>query len=137
MKNTALKRALSTVVVLGTLGTAVLATAGSASAVTRDGYLDIREFGLFYNSSLGGSFIDLYMADGDLANDRFISPGPGQGYAVGNNAASYFNKDKVTWYVYTGASAGGIEGWIPADRFGTFSDTFKNEVSSVYHFKAR
>lgn len=137
MKNTALRRALSTVVVLGTLGTGVLATTGTASAVTRDGYLDIHEFGLFYNSSLGGSFIDLYMADGDLSNDRFITPGPGQGYAVGNNAASYFNKDDVTWYVYTGASAGGIEGWIPANRFGTFSTTFKNEVSSVYHFKAR
>lgn len=137
MKNTALRRALSAVVVLGTLGTGVLATGGTASAVTRDGYLDIREFGLFYNSSLGGSFIDLYMADSDLANDRFITPGPGQGYAVGNNAASYFNKDKVTWYVYTGAGAGGIEGWIPADRFGTFSTTFKNQVSSVYHFKAR
>ncbi|MFE0649252.1 hypothetical protein ACFVZH_11755 [Streptomyces sp. NPDC059534] len=137
MQSTVVRRALSTVVALTALGAGVLAGGGTAAASTKDGELELREFGLYYNSSLMGSVLDLYLADSNLADDRFPGYGSGQGQIVDNNAASYFNRDRVVWYVYTGSFAGGVEGSLPANYYGNASATFKNQVSSAYHYKAR
>ncbi|MEU4062084.1 hypothetical protein AB0F25_06540 [Streptomyces wedmorensis] len=137
MQSTLVRRAISTAIALTALGAGVLACGGTAAAANKDGELEYREFGLFYNSSLMGSVFDLYLADSNLADDRFPGYGSGQGEIVDNNAASYFNRDRVVWFVYTGSYAGGIEGSIPAGYYGNASLTFKNQVSSAYHYKAR
>ncbi|MFE2555127.1 hypothetical protein ACFXGT_03695 [Streptomyces sp. NPDC059352] len=132
MKNTGLRRTLSTAVALGALGAGALATAAPASAANKDGYLDYHEFSLTYYASQTGSWTDFLYDEALLSNDTFITPGDGQGKIVDNNAESYFNRDNVTWYVYTNSYAGGIEGWIPAEHLGNFSTNFKNQVSSIY-----
>lgn len=109
-----------------------LATAMPASAANKDGSMDYNEFALFYDDGNRGSWTDFFYDESFLSNDRFITPGSGQGQVVDNNAESYFNFDNVNWYVYTGAEAKGTEGWIPRDRLGDFSGNFVNQVSSIY-----
>ncbi|MCX4982713.1 hypothetical protein [Streptomyces sp. NBC_00572] len=133
MKNTALRRTLGTFVALGALGAGVLVTAAPASAASKDGHLDYNEFSLNWEDTQGGAWTDFQYDESLLNNDRFVTPGPGSGAVVDNNAESYFNFGSRTWYVYTGAEAKGVEGWIPADLMGNFSTTFKNQVSSIYN----
>ncbi|MEU7020532.1 peptidase inhibitor family I36 protein [Streptomyces sp. NPDC046203] len=138
MQRTALRRIAATTVALAALGAGALATAGSASAATgKNGVLETGEFGLYYNSNQGGAVFDLFLSDANFINDYFAGPGNGAGQNVNDNTASYKNRDSNTWWVYTNADAGGIEGSIPAGYSGNASTTFKNEISSAYYYKAR
>ncbi|MFE3073195.1 peptidase inhibitor family I36 protein [Streptomyces sp. NPDC059247] len=137
MQRTALRRVAATAVALAALGAGALATAGSASATTKNGSLETGEFGLFYNSGQGGAVFDLYIADDNFDDDWFPGPGNGAGQKVNDNTASYWNADSLTWWVYTDAYAGGVEGSLPPGYLGDASSNFKNKISSAYHYKAR
>ncbi|WP_157869980.1 MULTISPECIES: peptidase inhibitor family I36 protein [unclassified Streptomyces] len=138
MQRTALRRVAATAVALVAIGAGALATAGSASAATgKNGYLESGELGLYYNSNQAGAVFDLYIADDNFSDDWFPGPGNGAGQPVNDNTASYHNADSLTWYVYTDAYAGGIEGSLPPGYVGNASTTFKNQISSAYHYKAR
>ena len=120
-----------------------LGAAGQAAADTgeKDGGLWSGEFGLFYNSGQAGCVFDLRYADVNFSGDAFKGylgeSCSGKGQSVNDNTASYWNIDTYTWWVYTDANAGGIEGSVPADYFGNASSNFKNEISSAYWYKAR
>ncbi|MFF9849704.1 peptidase inhibitor family I36 protein [Streptomyces litmocidini] len=138
MQRTALRRVAATAIALAAIGAGALATAGSASAATgKNGYLESGELGLFYNSGQSGAVWDLYVADDNFDGDRFPGPGAGAGESVNDNTASYWNADSLTWWVYTDAYAGGIEGSLPAGYIGNATTNFKNRISSAYHYKAR
>ncbi|MEU3604918.1 hypothetical protein AB0E83_05595 [Streptomyces sp. NPDC035033] len=132
MKSTALRRVLGTTVALGTLAVGALVTAAPASAANKDGSLDYNEFALFYEDGQHDSWTDFFYDEALLNNDRFLTAGIGSGQIVDNNAESYFNYDNVTWHVYTGSYANGVEGWIPRETLGDFSSNFTNQVSSIY-----
>ncbi|WP_326628722.1 MULTISPECIES: peptidase inhibitor family I36 protein [unclassified Streptomyces] len=115
-----------------------LGTAGQALAAEKNGVLDSGEIGLFYNSGQSGCVFDLAYADTNFSGDVFKGGScSGSGQSVNDNTASYWNQDVYTWWVYTDANAGGIEGSVPADYFGNASSNFKNEISSAYWYKAR
>jgi len=133
MKNIALRRTLGTVAALSALTVGALAAAAPASAESKDGSMDFNEFGLNFLASQGGSWTDFKYDESLLNNDHFLTTGTGKGGTVDNNAESYFNRGNLTWYVYTGTAANGIEGWIPGDYLGNFSTNFKNQVSSIYN----
>ncbi|MGW5774961.1 peptidase inhibitor family I36 protein [Streptomyces sp. NPDC003863] len=138
MQRTALRRVAATAIALAALGAGALATAGSASAATgKNGYLESGEFGLFYNSNQAGAVFDLYVSDANFDDDYFPGPGNGAGQKVNDNTASYWNQDSNTWWVYTDAYAGGVEGSLPVGYYGNASTTFKNQISSAYYYKAR
>ncbi|MER8231260.1 peptidase inhibitor family I36 protein [Streptomyces sp. NPDC094049] len=138
MQRTALRRVAATAVALAALGAGALATAGSASAATgKNGYLESGEFGLFYNSGQGGAVFDLFVSDDNFDDDWFPGPGNGAGQKVNDNTASYWNADSLTWWVYTDAYAGGVEGSLPPGYVGDASSNFKNKISSAYYYKAR
>ncbi|MDX3237564.1 peptidase inhibitor family I36 protein [Streptomyces sp. ME03-5709C] len=117
----------------------VLGTAGQALAAEKNGALESGEMGMFYNSGQAGCVFDLAYADVNFSGDVFkgATSCAGKGQSVNDNTASYWNQDVYTWWVYTDANAGGIEGSVPADYFGNASSNFKNEISSAYWYKAR
>ncbi|MFI2352013.1 hypothetical protein ACH492_34435 [Streptomyces sp. NPDC019443] len=122
------------------LGSASLATAGSASAATHDnGVMEQGEFGMYYNSYQGGCVFDLFNADGNFSGNYFKT-GPyrsscgGMGESTNDNTASFHNWDNYTWHVFTDSSGGGVHGWLDSGIKGNFSTNFKNEVSSAYWY---
>ncbi|MEU7020537.1 hypothetical protein ABZ990_07735 [Streptomyces sp. NPDC046203] len=134
MQHIALRRIAGTVVALAALGAGALVTAGSASAATgKNGVLESGEMGFFCSSD---SVFDLYTSDSNFGDDQFVA-GTCKGKPVQGNITSLWNRDSATWWVYTGADAGGIEGGIPAGYSGNTSSTFKNAISSAYYYKAR
>ncbi|MFG2111397.1 peptidase inhibitor family I36 protein [Streptomyces sp. NPDC048718] len=137
MQSTALRRIATTAVALAALGAGALVTAGSASAATgKNGVLESGEMGFFCSSNQAGSVFDLYDGDGDFRDDRFVA-GSCQGQPVYGNVSSVWNRDSMTWWVYTDLQAGGMEGSIPAGYVGNMSSTFKNQIIAAYSYKAR
>ncbi|UGY92685.1 peptidase inhibitor family I36 protein [Streptomyces gobiensis] len=124
---------------LGALATIAVATAGlligtttSAAADFKDGVLETNEFGLYYNSGLGGCVFDVYDSDSDFSNDKFKGSCSGSGQTTNDNTASYWNRDNVfDYYVYTDANYRGSWGTIPSGYSGDASSTFKNEISAT------
>ncbi|MGW4032505.1 peptidase inhibitor family I36 protein [Streptomyces sp. NPDC004838] len=118
----------------------VFATAPNASAANKDGSLETGEFGLYYNTNLGGCVFDLLVEDANFSNDTFDAPGAstcnGLGQTTNDNAASYRNRDAYRWYVYTDSNAGGVEGWLDGGTWSNASANFKNRVSSAYYYDA-
>ncbi|MCJ0868504.1 hypothetical protein [Streptomyces sp. AP-93] len=130
---TILRRAAVTGLSLVAFGGASLAAAGSASAAGGNGVMESGEFGEYYNSDRAGCVWDLITADANFGDNWFVGSGcAGLGQDIDNNTASYWNRQTVTWDVYTGTSRGGVKGWIPGGAYGNYSATFKNQVSSAY-----
>ncbi|MBD0707174.1 MULTISPECIES: peptidase inhibitor family I36 protein [unclassified Streptomyces] len=132
MQRTALRRVAVTALALAALGGGALATAGSASALQRDGYMEAEEFGLYYSPDRGGAVFDLRNSDEDFTNDRFLGTGAGAGQSVDNNTASYWNNDTYRWLVYTGTYRQGIVGSLPPGYIGNATVNFRNQISSAY-----
>ncbi|MBD0707171.1 MULTISPECIES: peptidase inhibitor family I36 protein [unclassified Streptomyces] len=132
MQRTALRRVAVTALALAALGGGALATAGSASATEKNGYLEYGEFGLYYSPDRGGAVFDLVLSDPDFSNDWFPGPGNGAGQSANDNTASYWNNDAYTWLVYTDAGRGGIQGSLPPGHIGNASGDFRNKISSAY-----
>ncbi|MDG5801306.1 peptidase inhibitor family I36 protein [Streptomyces ossamyceticus] len=133
MSSNKVRRAVVMGMSLIALGCGGLATAGTASAVGGNGYLESGEFGEYYNSNQGGCVWDLVTEDSQFNNNWFVGPSgcAGRNVTVNDNTASYWNRQGVTWDVYTDANYGGVHGWIPAGNQGNYSSNFKNEVSSA------
>ncbi|MEU0742511.1 peptidase inhibitor family I36 protein [Streptomyces sp. NPDC006134] len=116
-----------------------LASAPSASALTKDGALEAYEFGLYYNSGQLGCVFDLANSDWNFSGDTFWKVSGtcnGIGQSTNDNTASYRNRDNETWWVYTDADGDGAEGTLPAGYAGDASSTFKNEISSAFPYDA-
>ena len=113
--------------------------AGPASPTAKwelDGYCDAYgnygELCLYY-TGFSSSLADFYYSDGNLGDNRFVSPGAGQGQVVANNSESAWNRDLVYgWTVYTGAHRTGTPGYIAPGEWGRFTSTFINNVESIY-----
>ncbi|MEU9172090.1 peptidase inhibitor family I36 protein [Streptomyces sp. NPDC048420] len=139
MSHTSGKRRVVTVAAAALAATSLaLAAAPVASAATgKNGALESREFGLYYNTNRGGCVFDLLVEDTNFSGDYFKGSGcNGLGQSTNDNAASYWNRDTYTWYVYTDKSAGGVEGWLDGNTYSNASEDFKNEVSSSYYWDA-
>ncbi|MBT2397063.1 peptidase inhibitor family I36 protein [Streptomyces sp. ISL-100] len=135
MSRSTVTRRLAGIALAATAATGLtLATAGTASAAThKNGVVESGEFGLYYNSDFGGCVFDLYVADSNFYDDKFIGSCAGSGQSTNDNTASYWNRDVNTWYVYTDANRGGVRGSLPSGYSGNASATFKNEISSAYY----
>lgn len=130
--HTMLRRVAVTGVSLVALAGASLATAGSAFATGGNGVMESGEFGEYYNSDRAGCVWDLVTEDSNFDNNWFVGSGcNGLNQSVDNNTASFWNRQGVTWHVYTGSLYSGSHGWIPAGNYGNYSATFKNQVSSA------
>jgi hypothetical protein len=126
------RRVVATGAALAALVGTGLATAGSASAAGKNGVVESGEFGLYYSPNRGLPVFDLFVSDTDFSNDYF----PGTTTRANDNTASYWNRDTLTWYVYTDANAGGNEGWLDPGYIGNASTTFRNRISSAYFYDA-
>ncbi|MBD0707176.1 MULTISPECIES: peptidase inhibitor family I36 protein [unclassified Streptomyces] len=132
MQRTALRRVAVTALALAALGGGALATAGSASANEKNGFMERSEFGLYYSPDRGGAVFDLFASDEDFSDDWFPGSGAGAGQSANDNTASYWNNDFYTWLVYTDARRGGIQGSLPPGHIGNASGDFRNKISSAY-----
>ncbi|MFG2818087.1 peptidase inhibitor family I36 protein [Kitasatospora sp. NPDC048365] len=125
----AIRRSVAVGVAVAALGAGALATAGTASAAGKDGSLTPGELGLYFLQNQSSYVFDLYVSDADFSNDTF----PGTSISANDNAESYWNRDTLTWDVYTDANRGGVHGWIDAGVSSNASTNFKNKVSSAYY----
>ncbi|MCM3922513.1 peptidase inhibitor family I36 protein [Frankia sp. AiPs1] len=109
---------------------------GGVSAAHVDGLCNLYSNGdgdlcLWYLSNFGGSHADFFFADSNLNDNRFNSPGAGQGAIVGNNSESAWNYDRhLTARVYNGVNYTGPSGTISPSSGGNFTPTFANNVES-------
>ncbi|MFD7863959.1 peptidase inhibitor family I36 protein [Streptomyces sp. NPDC057682] len=138
-KNNLARRAATLTLAAAALTGAGVFTASNAFAVyaPKDGYLDAEEFGLYYSPNQQGCVFDLYSYDSDFSDDYFkpfVGSCNGQGQSVNDNTASYYNRDTLTWWVYTDANAGGGEGSLPPGHIGNASTAFRNKISSAFHY---
>ncbi|MBD0707173.1 MULTISPECIES: peptidase inhibitor family I36 protein [unclassified Streptomyces] len=132
MQRTALRRVAVTALALAALGGGALATAGSASALQRDGHVEAGELGLYYSPDRGGAVFDLGNSDEDFSDDQFLGTGAGAGQSVDDNTASYWNNDTYTWLVYTGTYRQGLAASLPPGYIGNATATFRHQISSAY-----
>ncbi|OKK09991.1 hypothetical protein [Streptomyces sp. CB02400] len=131
-----MRRVSSLAVAAIAVGGFTLGVATPAAAATHNnGTLESSEFGLYYNSSLGGCVFDLGAAENDFADFRFKDPSSvncsGEGQSTNDNTASYRNRASYTWYVWTDHFQEGTRGSLPGGYSGNASSTFKNEISSA------
>ncbi|MFD7262648.1 hypothetical protein [Streptomyces sp. NPDC059874] len=133
MKAVSRKRFAGLAVALATAGVVMAGTA-PASATQKNGYLETWEFGLYYNSGLGGCVFDLDWDTTDFTGYTFTGPAgcSGRGYKTNDNTASYNNNDAVSWKVATDKDCDGNVGTLPKQYTGNASATFKNAISSAY-----
>ncbi|MEV7358407.1 hypothetical protein [Kitasatospora sp. NPDC091276] len=103
------RRILTTLLLAGTVATATLAVSPAAQAAPNNpNCLGARAFCLWYNANQIGSVAGWDLSTGfkgfdNLANaGAFLTPGPGQGTAVKNNAAS-------ATYQYPGHCVGNVQ----------------------------
>jgi len=86
---------------------------------------------LWYLRNFVGSRADFFWADSNLNDNRFITPGAGQGQIVGNNSESAWNYDRhLTAQVWTGINNTGTAGIISPNSGGNFVVPFINNVES-------
>ncbi|MFD3945592.1 hypothetical protein [Streptomyces sp. NPDC058579] len=126
------KRVMKAAVAAVAVGGFLLGTAGTASAaIDKDGRLESGEFGLYYNSGLGGCVFDV-AADNNFADDYFKGGScSGNGQTTNDNTASYWNRSVFTQYVFTDWYKEGIQGSLPSGYSGDASSNFKNKISST------
>lgn len=109
----------------------LLAGAGPAAAIGRDGNLDDQEFGLFYLTGRAGCVFDLYTTDSNFSGDTFKTGCNGMYKNVNDNTESYRNRDVYAWRVATDKDLDGNVGEIPSKYEGNASTNFKNKISSA------
>ncbi|WP_448318759.1 hypothetical protein [Streptomyces sp. CO7] len=126
------RRALRAIATAGLVLGAIGATAGSAEAAGKDGWLTSGEFGLFCLQNQGSSVFDLYVSDVNFSDDYFKGSLSCAGHTTNDWTESYSNRDTVEWSVHTDANGGGSDGYLPAGHVGNASTTFKNRISSSY-----
>lgn len=114
-------------------------TSATATVITahQDGacnaYASTGDLCMWYLQNYVGSASDFYVADSNLWDNYFLTPGWGQNQTVANNAESDWNYDSTyTAWVCTGVSYTGTCGFIPPNSGGNFSTTYKNNVESLY-----
>jgi hypothetical protein len=88
---------------------------------------------MWYLSNFTGSRTGFLRNDRNLADDRFVGAGLGQGQTVTNNAESDWNYDRFnTVYVATSPGFTGSIGFVGPSSGGNFNSTYKNQVESLY-----
>lgn len=103
----------------------------AASSSSEDGDCDYGDFCLYYNSKFRGSVWDTDSFDKNLRNNYFVSDGAGQDKRVANDSASYWNNSDFDVYVYKGKSYTGGYKVLPAQSYGTFTGSWKNNIESL------
>ncbi len=105
-------------------------TTGDGCSSYSDGHGDLC---LWYFSSYSGSATGFLRNDANLADDKFVGAGTGQGSLVTNNAESGWNYDRfATVYVATSPGYTGSVGYISPWSGGNLNSTYKNNVESIY-----
>lgn len=119
------RRILATLLLTGTVATVTLAMSPAAQAAPNNpNCLGARAFCLWFNSNQSGSVAGWDLSTGfqgfaNLANaGAFLTPGPGQGVAVKNNAASatyqYPNQCRGNVQVFFNNNWSGVSDTVPA-----------------------
>jgi hypothetical protein len=105
--------------------------------VPQDGACDLYADGtgelcLWFFADFSGSYADYYTNESDLRDNTFLTPGPGLGQTVANNAESGWNRDLIfTAVVWTDPFFTGVSGTVAPGAWGNFNSTFKNNVESI------
>jgi hypothetical protein len=91
------------------------------------------ELCLWYYAGYQGSRIDFWWGADNLANNRFLSAGSGQGAIVANNSESVWNYDSsYTAWVCTNAYQQGVCGTVAPHSGGNFITGYWNNVESFH-----
>ncbi|WP_448318760.1 hypothetical protein [Streptomyces sp. CO7] len=107
------RKALRAVATVGLVLGAVGATAGSAHAAGKDGWLTSGEMGFFCGTGQTDAVFDLYLGDSNFADDSYKGAQPCAGEVVAGNTRSLLNLDSYEWSIHTDANAGGVDGYVP------------------------
>lgn len=105
------------------------AVPAAAFAAGQDGVENAGELVFFYNSSLGGSFVDIAKKKANLSCCTFITAGNGQGQSVKNNAASVKNWNTQKARIFYNSDYAGIYDTIDPLTAATLVNTYNNNAS--------
>ena len=111
--------------------TQVTAAPRTISADPEDGTCNTGEICLYYSEKQKGSLYDTDTNNPYLTVEEFLSPGKGEGYAVGGNTESYRNKSDDDWCVYSQYKYHGKSYRIEAGTKGNFNNYWDDHVYSV------
>ncbi|WP_328497896.1 hypothetical protein OHS59_38205 [Streptomyces sp. NBC_00414] len=109
------------------------AAAPSTVQANQDGVCTGGEYCFASNILGNGSLSDFSVADGNLNNNVYTTPGLGQGTPLGNTAKWGWNYDSTRSAVictgtnYTGSCAG-----APPNTGGQYNVTYRGNVESIY-----
>ncbi|MFJ8042218.1 peptidase inhibitor family I36 protein [Kitasatospora sp. NPDC096147] len=106
-----------------------LAGAAPAGAAELDGYSEGGEFIIYGGPNTTSEVFDLYLSRNDLGKLSW----PRYGGPVNDQNESYWNRDGLTWHVYTDSYRNGQHGWISPGVSSNATGSFWHRVSSAYY----
>ncbi|MGW3771955.1 peptidase inhibitor family I36 protein [Actinomadura verrucosospora] len=110
-------------------GALTVGVTGTAQAAAQNGVCEPGEVCFFWGSNLWGSLSDFSAPVGDFAPYRFISPAPGQGQGVKNNAASVWNRTGLNVHVCYSEWYNGSSDWVGYQSWRNLNYTLNDNAS--------